>query len=364
MYTVIISTEEKLCYKELEKVSGITMQDVVFLACKHASIDPRFKGFKDYKELSNYCGSDSLALKKIFDTENTNFSKTFNRIRTVFGIDKSFFKRSGKYNSYAFTYREAIFVRALFIRIQERKIWNKIIALDNRNQLGFVRLYNETCQNVDFFEELTFFIDSILDIAKKERKASKEYLYLEKHLFAITKYPYIKILQLTNRIILLSADKLISCDTKKNAIYEHYLAKLYLGIENEISKANILLKSEIIESILLDKSFYDTSELIEKNKVLDKLVEIMKSINADLYGTLTKETFYNHFLKLENTADTIVEKIQAQTDVQYMQNNYQNNQTYIHHIIRLDLQKALDKLPQADFDLLAEDAIKEFYLNI
>ena len=47
-----------------------------------------------------------------------------------------------------------------------------------------------------------------------------------------------------------------------------------------------------------------------------------------------------------------------------MQNNYQNNQTYIHQIIRLDLQKALDKLPQADFDLLAEDAIKEFYLNI
>ena len=327
---VNISAEEKQRY--YEKIAAnetITLTDIV-------------SNYYDFTGAENYVESDIK-----------NFSSNFGIIRELFAIDGQIFTRGGKKGSYAFTYHEALFVRELFERIKTRKIWSKIIRINNRDQLGFYKFYQTTEQKSEFFEELEFFIDGIVDITQSEGSsvAKNRAKSVQQYLDAITHYPIIRIYHQVQSLAPFSAEYMLSINDSSYKEYHVAIKQLELNIESEISNFNKNIVTAILENRIEGRK---DSNLLAKNMVLAKVVENMKEISPALYSGLTVNNMYNYLNELETNSSQYIELYKSEKK-RNRPHYYDNDETYLFREIRNHLCDAIKSLSNEDFNLLAED---------
>lgn len=361
VYKCEIKDDEKKYYQKcIAKSGGIQLQEIAFGFCKFKLYEKQFVSIGDIVELKKLADFNKATTQKEWmSTELTEFTRKFKWIQSALAIDNTVFIRKGKKNSYNFSYNEAIFLRQLIEHAKKVPIWNKIIKINNRDQLGFLNFYYKTEQKQAFFDELTFVVEELVDLFDKDYPSKSP--YIRKHIYSTTKYPYIKVLSSLNQIPLLSVDKLLSCGTAAYAAYNNYLTSLYYEIDNLIYEKNKALYQSFLEAMLIEKQNpknldEEIAELVVRDNALNKLIENLKAIDPHRYTDLAPENLYQYFGKIEIEAYADhASKRKVSPESQH------NNQTFIFQELRDDLMKALQQLSQHDRDVLSEDLLIEFF---
>lgn len=241
-------------------------------------------------------------------------------------------------------------------------IWDQIIKIKNRDQLGFLNFYYKTKDKQKYIEELDFFVLGLYKIFDTERNQNNDQINIRQHIAIITKYPYIKLINVINNDIpVLSVEKLLSFSPQLYASYSNYLINLHETIKNEIYKEGVNLSTDFLESIITQKPDYNSKQLISQMASLQKFVANMKDIDNVLYKNLSVDNTYECFCEIEKNADNYINISVSCSNKHKLREVWKDNQDFIFRVIRLDIQTAFDKLSQEEKDILSEGILKAFY---
>jgi hypothetical protein len=240
------------------------------------------------------------------------------------------------------------------------------MQIKNNNQLGFYEYYKTTESKEEFFEELSFFVEGIVNIVQTQNEISKQTADvsdaprkdISRHLYAITQYQIIKINNLMYSIKPYSVDDLLNISDTAYRRYNNALIALEYELDNTISKFNRELLAAVFETFI-EKG--NSGNLLEKNEVLKKLVSNMKSISPVLYSGLTAKNMYKYLNNLEKNASKYIEKY-TQEKNSGRPVRWETDEAFLFREIRGHIIKALDSLSKEEFDLLAEDCLQHCFL--
>lgn len=231
------------------------------------------------------------------------------------------------------------------------------MEVKNQDQLGFYRFYQTTEHKTEFCEEIEFFIEGMVGIVRKEQPSKA--CGIERLLYAITQYRFIKINHLLYMVKPLSVEEILSMGDTTYGAYNLALEKLEETLKNDIRK----FYEKIIESSL-ERMFEveDDEYSSKKNQALENLIEIMKNFSLALYSDLTAENIVDDLRKIQNNSSIFLKKYEEEIGKRkYL--NPEEEERYISNMIDRHLQQGLLALDSAERDLLLDDNIMLWLLK-
>ena len=352
-----ISDEEMLAYGDIiESKSYITLRDI---------IDVYYEFNEDIANDENDSFESSKAVAF------NNFSRKFINIRNVFDVEGRIFERNGSHGGYCFSYKEAEFVRELYIRVQTRAIWNEIMAIQRTDQEGFYKAYKRVENQRAFFEEITFFIDGILTVVRTRNNQDSQEHKMRRHLYAVTQYQMIQshkpiydveseiyesldeIHRLIDKIQVMPPKYIKKLRDKIYSDYKCAIAVLGCEMDNEIFKFRAKIAESILENFIAKKN---DGNILKDKKILQKIIDNMKAISPALYSGLTTKNIYGYLHDIEeNTQEYLSIYLQEKME----QNpGWEEEGIILAYEIKNHLFDAISKLNDEDFRLLEEDCYK------
>ena len=349
--------EEMSEYGKKIKTKGyMTLSDIIeiYFACN-----------EDHTKDEN----DSFNERK--DRAFNKFSGDFKRIKNLFDLNDSIFQRRGSHKGYYLSYIEAVFIRELYIRVNTCEVWNEIITIRRTEGEGFYKAYKETKNKKEFFEELTFFIDQIVNVVRKmncsDGDGMAESQALKMHLYEVTQYQIIQahkpiydvqlkiyesiddLHQLIDTFQQLSPSYISKLRNKIYHDYTQAMVVLESGIDNEIFRFRATMAESILENFVTRKT---DGGIFQNKAILQKIVDNMKNISPALYSKLTTKNIYRYLHDIrENRQEYISIYIEDK-----MEKNPGWEETIIwDYEIQTHLFQAINKLNEEELQLLEQE---------
>lgn len=318
---------------------NMKLDKLIFLFWKENEVDIRNGKAYDikYEEYENNFDEKNfqmLDFKNYYKKAHKHFSDLINLFNVESSKDKLFF-RAQNYNLPLFSLSklQAAFIYDFFERKKNKKIWSKILKIDNRNSDGFYKLFQKTEDKPQFLEEIDFVINGFLNIYINNFPDDKKgYENLKSNLYITTQYNQIKCIDYLESLIT-TLPLLTSSEFKKMSnpysVWEQYV-KLFSVFQNhlkrEVDRLNKTFdiikenpKAEIIDRELADKLLVNANnhyflqyaensaviDAIERNRdfidekisdIIEKIDEVF-SINENSIDDINTTTQYKQELK-------------------------------------------------------------------
>lgn len=358
---IVISNEERLKYGKTVKSSGyVTLRKVieVYFSSK----------YNKNSSVPNY-EVDSKIRSYL-----SEFSKTFGKIKNVFGLEGLIFERNGAHSGYSFSYAGALFMHELCVRVKMCKVWAKIIEINPREKDAFYNFYKTTEMKNEFFEEITFFIEGIVKVVRMENSEDKDGIpkaqEMQKHLYNITQYQIIEshkpiydiqlqinksineIHKFIDKIQLLPPEYISKVNEQTRSQYDRAMTTLEANLDSEIYKFRTTIINNIFKMFV--KKEYDGNVL--DNDLKNKIINNLKDISPALYSEMTVENIYGYLHDIEENP---IEYMFIYSEEQMKKNPKWNDfDVDLYSEINNHLWEAIDNLSEKDFGDLVTQCYK------
>lgn len=257
----------------------------------HDSFDSQCEDFKNYYKKAHKHFSDLINLFNVKSTKNKLFFRAQNYNLPLFSLSKL----------------QAEFIYEFFERRNNKKIWSKILKIDNRNSDGFYKLFQKIEDKNQFLEEIDFVINGFLNIYINNFPDDKKgYENLKSNLYITTQYNQIKCIDylesLITKLPLLTSNEFQEL-SNPYSVWEQYV-RLFSVFQNhlkdEVDRLNKTFdiikenpKAEIIDRELTDKLLVNANnhyflQYAENSAVIDAIERNRDFIDEKISDVIEK----------------------------------------------------------------------------